>query len=313
MNCNYLIVHKISYKYISRIVDYIYEQLNKHSLLNVEFILCDDINDVNLEFNSTVYIIGDLFDNFNKTKNCKYVFLNFSVLYVIGNPMNCSFNAYRKIRKKKKIFESKIKCFDFILDFWPLQTFFLQNEFSIPVKSFPVGVNLDNLNINEKTTDRKYDLCFVGSMTNRREKLLKKIESLGLEITPYKNVIFEEKAMESKIVLNVHAHRSNHIEMPRIIGALACKSALVTEFNSNLSKLVVSDCYISNTYNKLIPQIEFLLVNPDEINTLATNGFNWINNNYLIKCEIEWKKIIEDIYFHFYEFNSLLDPIYLKK
>jgi hypothetical protein len=70
---------------------------------------------------------------------------------------------------------------------------------------------------------------------------------------------------------------------------------------------------LSNTYNKLIPQIEFLPVNLNEINTVATNGFNCINNNYLIKYEIEWKKIIEDIYFHFYEFNSLLNPIFPKK
>jgi hypothetical protein len=301
MPVTYLLVHKTSYQYIKKVVDYIYIQLKNHSPFNVEFILCEDIKNIHLKSNSTVYIIGDLFNSFNKTANCKYIFLNFSVLHVIGNPLSFSFSALKTIMGKRKIFNSKLKCYDYVLDYWPLQTSILQKNLIIPVKSFPVAINLDYKFEKKTTSNRKYDICFVGSMTDRRMKLIKKFEAVGLIISPYKNVIFEEIAVESKIVLNVHAHRSNHLEMPRIIGSFASKSCLVTEFNSNLEQLFPSNCYSANKYNQLFPQIYSLLRNPVQLDTIATKAYNWICDDYLVECGAKWKSLIEEIHSHFYE------------
>jgi len=288
----YLLVHEVSYRYVTAMVDYIAAQLKKHSLLDTEIHFCKSVEDVSLEQNSLVYIIGDPFKKFTRTKSCKYVFLNFSVLYVLGNPFKCSFSAFKLIRKKWKIFEDKLECYDYVLDYWAEQTAVMQKKVSVPVKTFPVSVDVRQ----DLSDPRKYDVCFVGGVTPRRAKILKKLQALGISVSPTEGVVFEDVAAESKIVLNLRARRSNHLELPRIVGAFATKAALITEHDPALEKFCPADIYVSAKYGDLVDQIQALLKNPGRLNDIASRAYSWMANSHAVRCEREWGNRVLEIH-----------------
>jgi hypothetical protein len=296
---SYLLVHEVSYRYITALVDYISAQLQKHSPLATEIHLCKSVEDVSLEPNSIVYIIGDPFKKFAKVKSCKYVFLNFSVLYVLGNPLKCSFAAYKLIRKKRKIFEDKVACYDYVLDFWAEQTEVMQAKVSVPVKTFPVSINLRG-ELSETST-RKYDVCFVGGVTPRRAKVIKKLQELGISVSPTEGVVFEDMATQSKIVLNLRARRSNHLELPRIVGAFATKAALVTEHDPALEGFCPTEIYVSAKYGDLVDQILSLLQDSDRLNDVANKAYSWMANNHAVLSDMEWQNRILEIHAKFHE------------
>jgi spore maturation protein CgeB len=275
-------------------VDYIYSQLQKYSNLPTELHICESVEDVILEPHSLVYVAGLPFKKFSRTKTCKYVSLNFSVLYVIGNPLKCSISAFNMIRRKRKIFEDKLECFDYVLDYWTEHTAVMQKKISLPVKTFPLMVDVKEQNLT-KASSREYDVCFVGTMTPRRIKILKELERLGITTSPISGVILEEEAAKSKIVLNVHARRSTHLELPRIIGAFASKAALITEQDSALEKFCPSDTYVATKYNNIVSQIQFLLNNPASLDEVAEQGHEWLLGEYSSKCEEDWKDCIQEI------------------
>jgi len=287
----YLLVHEVSYRYVTAMVDYIAAQLQKHSPLETEVHFCKSVEDVSLEPNSLVYIIGDPFKKFSRTKSCKYVFLNFSVLYVLGNPFKCSFAAYKLIRKKRKIFEDKLACYDYVLDYWSEQTAVMQEKVSVPVRTFPVSVDVRQ----DLSDSRKYDVCFVGAVTPRRAKILRKLQDLGISVSPTEGVVFEDVAADSKIVLNLRARRSNHLELPRIVGAFATKAALVTEHDPALEKFCPSDIYVSAQYGDLVDQIHALLKDSNRLNDVANRAYSWMETDHSVKCEREWKNRIREI------------------
>ncbi len=161
----YFLVHKLSYRYVKNIADYIFLQLKKHSPLKTEFQLCESVEDVPLLPNSTVYIIGDPFTRFTRAPGCKYVFMNFSVLYLLGNPFNCSLSGYRLIKRKRKIFEEKLDCYDYILDFWPAHTARMRQKVMMPVNSFPVAVTIDEA--ANFASRRQESMTFVSSVLAR--------------------------------------------------------------------------------------------------------------------------------------------------
>jgi len=295
----YLLVHEVSYRYVTAMVDYIAAQIQKHSPLETEIHFCKSVEDISLEPNSIVYIIGDPFKKFARAKSCKYVFLNFSVLYVLGNPFKCSFSAFKLIRKKRKIFEDKLSCYDYVLDYWAEQTEVMQNKVSVPVRTFPVSVDVRQ-NLTD-TSARKYDVCFVGAVTPRRAKILKKLQDLGISVSPTEGVVFEEIAEQSKIVLNLRARRSNHLELPRIVGAFATKSALVTEHDPALEKFCPSDIYVSADYDDLVDQIHALLKDSSRLNDVAKRAYSWMANSHAVKCEREWQNRIFEIHAKLHE------------
>jgi hypothetical protein len=102
-------------------------------------------------------------------------------------------------------------------------------------------------------------------------------------------------------VLNLRARRSNHLELPRIVGAFATKAALVTEHDPALEKFCPSDIYVSAKYGGLVDQILSLLQDSDRLNDVANRAYSWMANNHAVLCEMEWQNRIFEIHAKLHE------------
>jgi len=291
----YLIVNRISYPYVKNITDYIYSQLKAFPNSKTEFHLCSHVNEVDFDENSFIFIIGEHFKIFNRKITCKYIFLNFSVIYMIGSIFNCSLSAYREIKRKRNLLMNKLKCLDYVLDYWPTQTKIMETKIPIPVKSYPVGIEAISPDKIPPISARKYDVCFVGALTPRREKIIKKLESKGIVFSPHVDINLEEAALESKIVLNIHSRRSNHLESPRIVGAFATRAAVVSEYCDQINAVFPHDTCITSRYSDLPSQIVKLLADTDKIERFAGNGYSWLSQIHTKNCDSLWRKLLCDI------------------
>jgi len=296
---SYLLVHTVSYGYVKNIADYIFLQIQKDSPGSAEFHLCESIDNVHLEADSIVYIIGDPFKPFSRVDGCKYVFLNFSVLCLVGNPLACSLSGYRLIKRKRRILEGKLQCYDYILDFWPAHTAVLKGEVPTPVQSFPVAMTLDKSSKAGDLSSRQFDVCIVGSGSRRRNRIIAKLRKLGLRLSPEEGVVLEEVARDSKIVLNLHLQRCNHLEYPRILSAFMSKSALVSEYSFGMEQYFPGNTYVSSNYGGLIHAVQHLLADPGRLQQMVDNAYAWVSDIYLERCNAEWKNLLAEIHKHF--------------
>jgi hypothetical protein len=264
----------------------------------MEFHLADSVDKVNVVAGSTVFIIGDPFKVFRRLPDVTYVFLNFSVLTMTRSPFLFGLSAYKLLSKKRKILESKMDCFDWVLDYWPEQTSILKTKFERygkHVDYFPVGLNPVQADQLAPLSKRKYDVCFVGALTSRREKILNKLKAMGISLSPSNGIDFEDAARDSRIVLNLHAHRSNHLESPRMLGAFATKAALVTEDCPSLSNAFPPDTYVTSRYRDLASRIKDLLEKPEQMDRVATVGYDWLKNGHVSDCEQKWAAIVKKL------------------
>jgi hypothetical protein len=306
MATTYLIVHQVSYKYIKDIVDDTWRNIAKHAGNPAEFHLVDAIEKVAIQKGSTVFVIGDPFKAFHRVEEVTYIFLNFSVLVMTGSPFSFSFGAYKLLSYKRKVLESKLACFDYILDYWPAQTNILRKKFQKfgkPVDSFPVGLNPVAESALIPLSARKYDVCFVGSDSPRRTKVLNRLAALGISLSPSSGIDLQDAARDSRIVLNLHAYKSEHLELPRMLGAFSTRSALVTEKCNSIHDAFEPNTYLAFDYAALPLRIKDLLDKPEVLDRTAVHGYRWLTDKHMNDCERNWVRIVE----HFERREALVD------
>jgi hypothetical protein len=292
----YLLVNRVSYDYIKSVSQYIWLQINKNLSNSTQLLICDHVDSIDFEIGSVVFVIGDPFNSFEKKPNVKYVFLNFSVVLRLGSIFEFNYFAYRIISRKRKVLESKLGCFDYLLDYWPSQTIVLKNKLSkykIHIDSFPVGIIPFQKEKIIPLDKRRYDVCFVGEMSPRRERLLSELKMLGIKISPTSGVCLEDVALDSRIVLNLHSRKSNHLEIPRILGAFATGSTLVSEHCYRMNDIFPLDTYVGCKYSDIPLRILKLLSDFESLDLVASRGYNWLEKDYLKRCDLEWEGIFE--------------------
>lgn len=298
MGKTYLLVHRHSYSYVKHATDYIWSQISSKSKNETEFLVCEEIDAVPIETTSTAFIIGDPFKRFKKIPDVRYIFLNFSVVVFLGGFFSFSLSAYRLITRKRRILESKISCFDHLLDFWPPQTEKLKVKFSklnIRVDSLPLAILPFTQERMIPLEERKYDVCFVGGVNFRRKRILEKLKALGLKLSPTSGMSLEDAASQSRVVLNLHARRSNHLETPRILGAYAAGCAVVTENCYKIEEEFPSHTHLSCTYDEIPKNITDLLGDTNKLKLLARNGHDWLRNERLLDCDKKWTQLIASL------------------
>lgn len=296
MKKTYLIVHRVSYQYVKNVVDYTLFQIKKNSSNSTEFHICNDVGEIDYVKGSMVFVIGEPFQCFERRHGVIYIFLNFSVVLVLGGFFSFSPSAYAHIFRKRKALENKVACFDHLFDYWPIQTKKLNikfSKFNISVQSFPVGIEPYSQEELIPLSTRKYDVCFVGGITPRRRDLLRKLEDMGIKLSPTSGMPLEDAARQSRVVLNLHARKSNHLEIPRILGAFAVNSAVITEDCFGITQFLPSGTYLSYKYSDLAIEIKNLITNGSELEAVAKNGYDWLKNHHLKECDIFWKKIFD--------------------
>jgi hypothetical protein len=292
---SYLLVHPVSYGYIKSSADYIHEKLQEFSPGAVERIFCEDIELAAVDAGAIVYVIGDPFKTFTRRKDCFYVFMNFSLLYFLGNPLRCSWSGYRWIREKRNAFDRKVSCYDYILDYYLSQTPLMRKKINLPVDTFPTGVERLAADNHRRPDLKKYDVCIVGSPSPRRLRLINRLREKGYRLSPADGVAFDAIASESKIVLNMHMHRANHLELPRIVGSLASGAALVTEHCWGMEDYFPPDIYVAASESRLAAAIGELMGDQARLSAISTRAESWMKVVYAKQCDMQWQRLLPHI------------------
>lgn len=291
----YLVVHRVSYGYVKLISDYVFAQLRAHASRECRLLVLEDLDEAPFEEGAVVYVVGEPFAPFGRRPGCHYVYLNFSVLYLLGGLLGHSWAGYRHIRGKRRMFEAKLPSLDQVLDYYPAHTAAMRRHLRLPVRSFPVCVDPADLPPPAAPEAREYDVCVVGTETERRRELNEALRGRGHRLSPTRGVVFEEVAARSKVVLNAHAVRSSHMEVPRIVSTLLSGAALVTEHCYGMEAEIPPGLYAAGTLAELPDLVEGLLADADRRARMAAEAGRWMRAVYVPRCAEEWGRIVRDV------------------
>lgn len=272
MTC-YLVVHEFSLPFIHGVVARLKTQLQQH-YGDVHFVtVAASLDEITPESPATIFFIGERLPPFRRWPGCRYVYLNFSVVAMIGNPFATSLRGLRLIRSKRRLLEQKLSLVDAVLDYYPAQTRVLKKALSIPVMGFLPCSTASRTTLVPMAA-RAYDLCFVGGITPRRQRVLDQAAAAGFRLSPSKGHHLEDLTAQSRCTLNVHMQASNHLEIPRIVGALSTATPVVTERSHGLDDIVdpSRDCIRSGRIGDLIGLARSLLADTADLDRMAARS-----------------------------------------
>ncbi len=295
MGTSALIVQNVSFAHVRNIVGFIHDQLCADFDPDLTLHLVEQIVDAPYDDGSVVFVIGEGFSPHQRRPGCFYIYLNFSIVEVLGNPLKMSRDGWSAIRRKKQMLTEKLAGFDLILDYFAPQSAVLARKLDVPVLHFPVAVGADVPASKTPLRDRPYDICFVGAITPRRAEVLDNLAAQGWHLSPHRDVTFEQAAGQSKCCLNIHAHRSNHLEVPRIIGALSVGCPVVTEQSFGLKTLLPEGLCVSVRHGVLAQKTDQMLRNLPDMEALQSQTSDWYQRIYLPQCRQRWADLAAGI------------------
>ena len=133
---------------------------------------------------------------------------------------------------KNKYYVSLMKR-NVVCDYNTLTSAYLKETFDIKVMSY---YYFEFMKFNLETNERPYDVCFIGSRTPKREKILKELQEKHQNLTFYIDFDWKHKNSDSltkilhecKLVLNIPYYEENALESHRINKALACGCKVIS-------------------------------------------------------------------------------------
>ncbi|ABM78773.1 hypothetical protein [Prochlorococcus marinus] len=100
---------------------------------------------------------------------------------------------------------------------------------------FPIGYNrFIDLNLYCTNSQKDIDVLFYGSLNNRRERILKGIESLGANVVAVFGIYgkqLDELISRAKFVINIHYYDSKILESIRLFYLLSNRIPTISEFS----------------------------------------------------------------------------------
>ncbi|MCU4651931.1 hypothetical protein N8I71_03765 [Roseibacterium sp. SDUM158016] len=235
MSCH-IVVHARSLPFIRRNVEFLVDELARHHggahLLTVEATL----DEARIPAPSIVYVIGEGLPPFMRRPGLFYVYVNFSVVAFIGNPLLLSPRGARLILRKRRLMAQKLPLADVLLDYYPAQTRVLQRRLAKPVLGF-LPCSKGSQEADLPMAARDFDLCFVGAISPRRQRVLEAAQAAGLRLSPHDGADLEDLTARSRLTLNLHMQASNHLEIPRIVGSLSTATPVITERSFGLAEM----------------------------------------------------------------------------
>jgi len=294
-----IIIHESSYKYIESVVKSIIECISITSGIIPIVTICPCIKEDTYADNSLIFIIGDSFLDIKKKTNCFYVFINFSLLFRF-RPYKFLFNNSRSwINNKKMLFEERIKSFDMIIDFYLPQTKLLEKNYgsNLYIENFLPSIlpSHNNLEINNF---KKWDVCFVGTLSRRRIRVEQELLKAGFLVSPYETDDIDNIIINSRVVINIHYVSCDTLEFPRVVHAFARNTCLVTETCYKMEEFFPSNTYVSADYKNVVRVITNLLNDNAKRISIANNALQYINEVYQNNVIEKWKHIFEVITNH---------------
>lgn len=170
---------------------------------------------------------------------------------------------YLEVLSNCKVYDYNISNINFLKDF------------GIEAKHLPIGYHpiLETVKHQEKTID----ICFVGSLSDRRVKILQKLQDKGYTVAICNNLWgFQRDNIfaKSKIVLNLHYYSDIHLfEVVRVSYLLANKIFVVSETGQDSSEKEFQEGVAFADYDQIIDTCEYYLNHQDEANTIASRGY----------------------------------------
>lgn len=295
MGKTYLIVHSVSFDYVRNVVRFIHRALRNALDHSAELLIVDEIDAADHEDGALIFVIGENFSRHIRRSGCWYIYLNFSVVLALGNPLNISRSGWRAIRRKNSMLHEKLDLFDVLLDYYPQQTRVLQKRLRLPVLHFPVAVDPADIPATTPLDLRKYDVCFVGGLTERRSKIITALSAGGLRLSPHEGVVFEDAVAQSRCCLNVHSQKSNHLETPRIVGALAAATPTVSERSYGLRDLISEDLLVTSSISNIARATIELCEDQARLTTLSARSHVWYRQTYLPRCYSQWHTLVAQL------------------
>ena len=291
----YLIVQDVSFAYVRNVALFIHRMLRQTFGEAAELIVCAELDDAAYSDGALIFVIGENFKRHRRRSGCRYVYLNFSVVEVLGNPLSIGRAGWRMIRRKRAMLDEKRDLYDVLLDYYPPQTRVLARQLDMPVRGFDVAVDPEDLSATIPFQDRPFDVCFVGGMSERRRLVVDALKARGFTTSPHHGVVFEDAAAQSRCCLNIHSLRSNHLETPRIVGALAVGTPVVSEHSYGLDGLLPEDLRRSARLGRLADAVEGLLRDAEGAAVLGRRSQNWYVGTYMPKAEENWRTLCRDV------------------
>ena len=138
---------------------------------------------------------------------------------------------------KNKYYVSLMKR-NIVCDYNTLSANYLKETFDIKVLSY---FYFEFLQFNLETNERQYDVCFIGSKTERREKIIQGLQEQYPDLKFYVEYDWSHKNSDSltkilhqcKVVLNIPYYNLNALETHRINKALACGCKVISHPSSD--------------------------------------------------------------------------------
>lgn len=258
---SYLAVHARSLPYIGGIVRFLECELAANHPGLRTLAIRDSLDEAEIAAPAVVYVIGELLPPWTRRAGVTCVLVNFSVVAMIGNPLAMSLEGARLIRSKRRLLEAKLPRADAVLDYYPAQTRVLRRRLDLPVMGFlPCSDPPDLAPV--PLADREFDLCFVGGLSPRRQRVLDAARAAGLGLSPSQGGDLETLSARARLTLNVHMQASNHLEIPRIVGSLSTGTPVLTEHSHGLTEVVDSESVRPARAADLVPMARAILADP---------------------------------------------------
>lgn len=297
--CNY-IEKKINKMGILRLEERYYEQWN------------ENVRSLFYEFNPDVCIIIGLCIAFNGN------FISEQTLKILkdNNSKLILWLLDSIVRMPES--EKNLHFYDKIVSFEHRDIQYLYEKFRIECFYLPVGYD-SRIYYPDESVFKEFDICFIGSPVAERTKILKAVATYAhtnnkkfIVFTKFwdekhfwkkysfakknnplqlfienKNISPQEVAqiyLRSKICLNIHvpAHESVN---PRTFEIMGTKSFQLVDKKPKMNELVRvgKDLVEYNDIDDLINKIDYYLDNEDLRKKIASNGYEYVKEHYMIK------------------------------
>jgi hypothetical protein len=269
-----LVVHANSIPYINNVLVALLAALQEVFNGNCRLISCTDVDSAAIDASEYIFVIGENLGRFKKIPGRRYIYFNFSVVEMLGGLFDFSITGIKLIRYKRRLILRKIDLFDAVLDYYPAQTWKLAKSLDIPVFGFIPWV--DPVSPKDLTAfkDRRYDIGFVGGLTPRRQAILDGLRHAGLNLSPNAGVVAEDVAAQSRCTINIHMQRSNHLEIPRVMGALAA-STLITEDSHDIQSIIPIQLIQTAPYEQIVKRIVASFDHSDQLSERGELARRW--------------------------------------
>jgi len=223
-------------------------------------------------------------------------------IYIQTEPL--SFFLYQKLKtqENKDMYINILKNAIYVFDYYNgnkeiMEKYDINNFVFFPVLYtgyYKKLYNIHNSNKpNKKTKDKTIDIMFVGTLSLRRKKIIKRLNNYKLYIKkeiPNKrkdNILYD-----SKLYFSLDTRVDDGINFTRLIPTIETKNYLVLETNTDIDSIKMVEDYVDFvSIQDYANKCKELIENPDIIDEKIERAYNFIKDelnfdNYLHKIEL---------------------------